>query len=70
MIHFVSLLFSSHNSGKTGDWKNMFTEEQNQCFESVYKSKMQGCTLKFVWEEQDKKETKTTGQIPQKSTEP
>ncbi|XP_019935259.2 sulfotransferase family 5A, member 1 [Paralichthys olivaceus] len=28
-------------NGKTGDWKNMFTEEQNQYFEIVYKSKMQ-----------------------------
>uniref|UniRef100_A0A3Q3JWG4 Sulfotransferase n=1 Tax=Monopterus albus TaxID=43700 RepID=A0A3Q3JWG4_MONAL len=41
-------------NGETGDWKNMFTEEQNQCFESVYKSKMQGCTLKFVWEDTNK----------------
>ncbi|KAM9860676.1 sulfotransferase family 5A, member 1 [Aulostomus maculatus] len=39
--------------GKIGDWKNMFTEEQNQCFESVLKSKMHDCTLEFVWEEPD-----------------
>ncbi|XP_073321269.1 sulfotransferase family 5A, member 1 [Pagrus major] len=43
--------------GKIGDWKNMFTEEQNQYFRSVFKSKMQNCTLEFVWEEQDKEET-------------
>ncbi|XP_053299348.1 sulfotransferase family 5A, member 1 [Pleuronectes platessa] len=39
-------------NGKTGDWKNMFTEEQNQYFESVFKSKMHDCT-EFVWEVQD-----------------
>ncbi|GLD47383.1 sulfotransferase family 5A, member 1 [Lates japonicus] len=43
--------------GKTGDWKNMFTEEQNQYFESTFKSKMQDCTLEFVWEVQDEEET-------------
>ncbi|XP_070765935.1 sulfotransferase family 5A, member 1 [Enoplosus armatus] len=43
-------------TGKIGDWKNMFTEEQNQYFKSVFKSKMQDCTLEFVWEEQDKEE--------------
>ncbi|XP_023280165.1 sulfotransferase family cytosolic 2B member 1-like [Seriola lalandi dorsalis] len=31
--------------GKAGDWKNMFTEEQNQYFESIFKSKMQDCTF-------------------------
>eukprot|EP00064_Thunnus_orientalis_P017811 superscaffoldBa00003884_g17897 len=43
--------------GKVGDWTNHFTEEQNQYFESVFKSKMQGCTLEFVWEERDKEKT-------------
>ncbi|KAM9366978.1 sulfotransferase family 5A, member 1 [Symphorus nematophorus] len=43
--------------GKIGDWKNMFTEEQNQYFKSVFKSKMHNCTLEFVWEEHDKEET-------------
>ncbi|XP_053176760.1 sulfotransferase family 5A, member 1 [Scomber japonicus] len=37
--------------GKIGDWTNLFTEEQNQYFESVFNSEMQGCTLEFVWEE-------------------
>ncbi|KAM7406029.1 hypothetical protein PAMP_000434 [Pampus punctatissimus] len=37
--------------GKIGDWKNIFTEEDNQYFESIFKSMMQGCTLEFVWEE-------------------
>lgn len=50
-------MFPSFNSGKIGDWKNMFTEEQNQYFRSVFKSKMQNCTLEFVWDEQDKEET-------------
>ncbi|KAG7235200.1 hypothetical protein INR49_003111, partial [Caranx melampygus] len=31
--------------GKTGDWKTMFTEEQNRYFESIFKSKMQDFTL-------------------------
>ncbi|XP_071345453.1 sulfotransferase 2B1-like isoform X1 [Trachinotus anak] len=31
--------------GETGDWKSMFTEEQNQYFESIFKSKMQDSTL-------------------------
>ncbi|KAM8763396.1 sulfotransferase family 5A, member 1 [Acanthopagrus schlegelii] len=44
--------------GKIGDWKNMFTEEQNQYFRSVFKSKMQSCTLEFVWDEQEKEETR------------
>ncbi|XP_062249286.1 sulfotransferase family 5A, member 1 [Platichthys flesus] len=43
-------------NGKTGDWKNMFTDEQNQYFESVFKSKMHDCT-EFVWEVQDQEET-------------
>lgn len=43
--------------GKIGDWKNMFTEEQNQYFEDVFKSKMQDCPLEFIWEEQDNKDT-------------
>ncbi|XP_034535450.1 sulfotransferase family 5A, member 1 [Notolabrus celidotus] len=42
--------------GKIGDWKNMLTEEQNQSFDKVYKSKMQDCTLEFVWEEQNEEE--------------
>ncbi|AWP01465.1 putative sulfotransferase family cytosolic 2B member 1-like [Scophthalmus maximus] len=42
--------------GKTGDWKNMFTVEQNQYFESVFTSKMHDCNLEFVWEVQDKEE--------------
>ncbi|XP_070689996.1 sulfotransferase family 5A, member 1 [Pempheris klunzingeri] len=42
--------------GKVGDWKNMFTEEQNQNFKSVYNSKMQDSAVKFVWEEQETEE--------------
>ncbi|KAL3993080.1 guanylate cyclase soluble subunit alpha [Sarotherodon galilaeus] len=37
--------------GKVGDWKNMFTEEDNRQFETVFTSKMmENCTLEFVWE--------------------
>ncbi|XP_060892790.1 sulfotransferase family 5A, member 1 [Labrus mixtus] len=43
--------------GKTGDWKNMFTDEQNQYFNSVFKSEMQDCTLEFIWDERDEEDT-------------
>ncbi|XP_070818609.1 sulfotransferase family 5A, member 1 [Chaetodon trifascialis] len=43
--------------GKIGDWKNMFTDEQNQYFTSIFKAKMHNSTLEFVWEEGDKEET-------------
>ncbi|XP_010729531.1 sulfotransferase family 5A, member 1 [Larimichthys crocea] len=42
--------------GMIGDWKNMFTEEQNQHFQNIFKSKMQNCPLEFVWEVQDEGE--------------
>ncbi|XP_008291323.1 sulfotransferase family 5A, member 1 [Stegastes partitus] len=45
--------------GEIGDWRNLFTEEQNQHFVSVFTSKMQDCTLEFVWEKQVKEETNT-----------
>lgn len=32
----------------------MFTEEQDDYFNSVFKSKMDDCALDFVWEEQQK----------------
>lgn len=35
----------------------MFTEEQDEYFNSVFKSKMENCALKFVWEEHQKEET-------------
>lgn len=43
--------------GKIGDWKNMFTEEQNRYFEDVFKSKMQDCPLEFIWEEDENKDS-------------
>ncbi|XP_015239936.1 PREDICTED: sulfotransferase family cytosolic 2B member 1-like [Cyprinodon variegatus] len=43
--------------GEIGDWKNMLTEEQNQYFDSVFKSKMQNSTLTFVWEKPTKDES-------------
>ncbi|MED6291400.1 hypothetical protein CHARACLAT_023206 [Characodon lateralis] len=46
--------------GEIGDWKTMFTEEQNQYFDSVFKSRMQDCTLKFVWEKTEKEELKVS----------
>ncbi|XP_076011993.1 sulfotransferase family 5A, member 1 [Genypterus blacodes] len=42
--------------GKTGDWKTMFTDEQNQHFKHVYRTRMQDCSLKSVWAEQDEEE--------------
>lgn len=54
-----SALFSSNNLGKVGDWKTMFTEQQDEYFNSVFKSKMENCALDFVWEEQEIEETRT-----------
>lgn len=51
-----SALFSSNNPGKVGDWKTMFTEEQDEYFKSIFESKMENCALDFVWEEQEKEE--------------
>ncbi|XP_037548824.1 sulfotransferase family 5A, member 1 [Nematolebias whitei] len=45
--------------GQIGDWKNMFTKEQNQHFDDVSNSKMQDCSLKFVWGEEEKEEPHT-----------
>lgn len=56
-------------TGKIGDWKNMFTEEQNQYFKRVFKSKMQDCTLEFVWEKHNKEEPHANEQFPQKNTQ-
>ncbi|XP_033485072.1 sulfotransferase family 5A, member 1 [Epinephelus lanceolatus] len=53
--------------GKIGDWKNMFTEEMNQYFSRVFKSKMEDCTLKFEWGEQHEEDAYK--QIPLKNTE-
>ncbi|KAL4613563.1 sulfotransferase family cytosolic 2B member 1-like [Arapaima gigas] len=36
--------------GKIGDWKNMFSEEQNRQFEEVFRTKMMGSALQFIWE--------------------
>lgn len=47
----------------------MFTEEQSQYLENVLRSKMQDCTLEFVWEEWDKGEEHEKEEIPQKNTE-
>lgn len=32
----------------------MFTEEQDEYFNSVFRSQMDDCSLDFVWEEQQK----------------
>ncbi|KAM4597211.1 sulfotransferase family 5A, member 1 [Fundulus diaphanus] len=47
--------------GEIGDWKNMFTVEQNRHFDSVFKFKMQDCTLKFVWEKPEKEKSEFKG---------
>lgn len=38
----------------------MFSEEQDRYFDSVFKSKMQDCTMIFVWEktEEEKSQVK------------
>ncbi|XP_010770322.1 sulfotransferase family 5A, member 1 [Notothenia coriiceps] len=55
-------------NGKIGDWKNMFTKELNQYFQSIFEAKMKDCTLEFLWEEQQKEETQANEQIPRKNT--
>ncbi|KAM6942847.1 sulfotransferase family 5A, member 1 [Xenentodon cancila] len=45
--------------GQIGDWRNMFTEEQNQYFHSVFTFKMQNCPLQFVWEKPEEEESHT-----------
>lgn len=56
--------------GKIGDWKNLFTDEQSQHFESVFRSRMQGCSLKFVWDRRHEDGTCAKEGIPLKTTEP
>ncbi|XP_051968707.1 sulfotransferase 2B1-like isoform X1 [Xyrauchen texanus] len=36
--------------GVVGDWKNLFTEAQEQRFNAVYKDKMKDVNFKFVWD--------------------
>lgn len=62
-----SALFSSNDPGKVGDWKSIFTEEQDEYFKSVFKSKMENSALDFVWEEQDREETKSQDKWSQMS---
>ena len=33
--------------GKVGEWKNYFTEEQNQLFDKVFQEKMEGTGLRL-----------------------
>ena len=33
--------------GVVGDWKNLFSDEQNQRFEKIFKEKMEGTGLEF-----------------------
>lgn len=47
----ILFVFSTHYLGKIGDWKNTLTEEQDQLFDSVFRSKMKDCALEFVWGE-------------------
>ncbi|XP_078364521.1 amine sulfotransferase-like [Oculina patagonica] len=37
--------------GKVGEWKNYFTEEQNQLFDKVFKEKMKGTGIRFECED-------------------
>ena len=36
--------------GEVGDWKNYFTDEQNEEFDKQYAEKMEGSGLEFDWE--------------------
>ena len=37
--------------GIVGDWKNYFTEDQNQRFDEQYTEKMSGTGLEFIFEQ-------------------
>lgn len=37
-------------TGKVGDWKTMFTVEQSERFDKIYKEKMKGLSLEFDWD--------------------
>lgn len=64
-LRFAKLyLFPAFHTGKTGDWKTMFTDEQNHHFKRVYRTRMKDCSLKFVWGEQDEEELCAKEQIP------
>ncbi|RVE74392.1 hypothetical protein OJAV_G00022050 [Oryzias javanicus] len=43
--------------GQIGDWKSLFTEELDQYFNGVFKSKMLDCDLEFVWENLEEEES-------------
>lgn len=51
------VLIVFYHPGEIGDWRNMFTEEQNRYFDTAFKSKMQDCILKFVWEKPENEES-------------
>jgi len=37
--------------GQVGQWKNFFTEKQNELFDKVFKEKMEGTGIEFDTEE-------------------
>ena len=37
--------------GKVGQWKNFFTEKQNELFDKVFKERMEGTGIEFDTEE-------------------
>ncbi|XP_061167118.1 sulfotransferase 2A8-like [Saccostrea echinata] len=39
-----------YRKGEVGDWKSMFTEEQNKKFDQVFNEKMKDSKLKIQWE--------------------
>ncbi|XP_036384064.1 amine sulfotransferase-like [Megalops cyprinoides] len=48
--HFDSSKGSMLRKGQVGDWKTVFTMEQNERFDRIYQEKMSKLPLEFIWD--------------------